>query len=141
MSRSKSRLQSVVDEIEHRGATGHAVAGDLTNGDDCQRAVEEAVRNHLASMWFTSRACTAVLNTAQLGLHRISACWPLQADLMGGLDILINNGTSDYRWCSTECCINVLSVHLCMSLERLTNDTHVQPASMQQEFTCRSLLQ
>ena len=43
MSRSKTRLQSVVEEIESHGATGYAVAGDLTRGEDCQRAVEEAV--------------------------------------------------------------------------------------------------
>lgn len=43
MSRSKARLQSVVDEIESHGAAGYAVAGDLTKGEDCQRAVEEAV--------------------------------------------------------------------------------------------------
>jgi len=44
MSRSKTRLQAVVDEIEKLGAEGFAVAGDLTKGADCQSAVEEAVR-------------------------------------------------------------------------------------------------
>ncbi len=44
MSRSKTRLQAVVAEIEKLGAQGFAVAGDLTKGSDCQSAVEEAVR-------------------------------------------------------------------------------------------------
>lgn len=44
MSRSKTRLQSVVEEIEKLGAQGYAVAGDLTKGSDCQTIVEEAVR-------------------------------------------------------------------------------------------------
>lgn len=44
MSRSKTRLQAVVDEIAKLGAEGFAVAGDLTKGSDCQSAVEEAVR-------------------------------------------------------------------------------------------------
>ena len=43
MSRSKTRLQAVVEEVEQRGGQGFAVAGDLTKGADCQRAVEEAV--------------------------------------------------------------------------------------------------
>lgn len=43
MSRSQTRLQKVVDEIEALGAQGFAVAGDLTNGRDCQAAVQEAV--------------------------------------------------------------------------------------------------
>lgn len=46
MSRSKTRLQAVVDEIEKHGAKGYAVAGDLTKGEDCQHAVEEAVSMH-----------------------------------------------------------------------------------------------
>lgn len=47
MSRSKTRLQAVVDEIEKLGAEGFAVAGDLTKGSDCQSAVEEAVRGEV----------------------------------------------------------------------------------------------
>ena len=43
MSRSKTKLQAVVAEIEKLGAQGYAVAGDLTKGSDCQSAVEEAV--------------------------------------------------------------------------------------------------
>lgn len=43
MSRSKSKLQPVVEEIEKLGAVGYAVAGDLTKGSDCQSVVQEAV--------------------------------------------------------------------------------------------------
>lgn len=43
MSRSKTKLQPVVEEIEKLGALGYAVAGDLTQGPDCQMAVEQAV--------------------------------------------------------------------------------------------------
>lgn len=43
MSRSKTKLESVVAEIVKLGAQGYAVTGDLTKGSDCQSAVEEAV--------------------------------------------------------------------------------------------------
>ena len=43
MSRSKARLQKVVQEIETLGAQGFAVAGDLTQASDCHIAVQEAV--------------------------------------------------------------------------------------------------
>lgn len=86
MSRSKTRLQAVVDEIEKLGAEGFAVAGDLTKGSDCQSAVEEAV------------------------------------SLMGGLDVLINNGS---------CCSDLGVEHYGMAdeIEFLENyKTHVASA-------------
>ncbi|KAL0044428.1 hypothetical protein WJX82_006022 [Trebouxia sp. C0006] len=86
MSRSKTRLQAVVDEIEKLGAEGFAVAGDLTKGSDCQSAVEEA------------------------------------ASLMGGLDVLINNGS---------CCSDLGVEHYGMAdeIEFLENyKTHVASA-------------
>lgn len=43
MSRSKTKLESVVAEIAKLGAQGYAVTVDLTKGSDCQSAVEEAV--------------------------------------------------------------------------------------------------
>lgn len=43
MSRSKTKLESVVAEIVRLGAQGYAVTGDLTKGSDCQAAVELAV--------------------------------------------------------------------------------------------------
>ena len=86
MSRSKTRLQAVVDEIEKLGAQGFAVAGDLTKGSDCQSAVEEAV---------SGQACTAAAAmciSAWKPFHAGLALHLVQANLMGGLDVLINNG-------------------------------------------------
>jgi len=63
MSRSKTRLQAVVDEIEKLGAEGFAVAGDLTKGSDCQSAVEEAVSGE------------ALVKSAAVGFSAWAALW------------------------------------------------------------------
>ena len=57
MSRSTTKLQSVVAEIEELGAQGYAVAGDLTESSDCQEAVEEAVSSILMLTLSANSAC------------------------------------------------------------------------------------
>lgn len=56
MSRSKTKLQAVVTEIEKLGAQGYVVTGDLTKGPDCQSAVEEAVSFTLSLILTTNNA-------------------------------------------------------------------------------------
>lgn len=85
MSRSKTRLQPVVDEIEKLGAQGFAVAGDLTKGSDCQQAVKEAV-SILSLRLVKASSCVSG------NLLRLNSVQFLQVSLMGGLDILVNNG-------------------------------------------------
>lgn len=69
MSRSKTRLQAVVDEIEKLGAQGFAVAGDLTKGSDCQSAVEEAVSGQACAAAATLYVSAWKLLQAGLTLH------------------------------------------------------------------------
>ncbi len=64
MSRSKTRLQAVVEEIEALGTQGFAVAGDLTKGTDCQRAVEDAVSVSSLQMTLQMTQCTLAVCTA-----------------------------------------------------------------------------
>ena len=66
MSRSKTKLQAVVAEIEKLGVQGYAVAGDLTKGSDCQSAVEEAVSFTGSLMWTTRNAALNLLGSVYL---------------------------------------------------------------------------
>ena len=106
MSRSQARLQKVVEDIEKLGAQGFAVAGDLTHASDCQAALEEAV----------SHSCRMLVNSLCLTFEFVGLSKRLlvQASLMGGLDVLVNNGKVEhaciYAYSQAKSCL------FCMSL-------------------------